>query len=69
MAEKEDKQRLEELRGEQNRLQAQCYLLKTALETNEQQLARIAAVIAEHEAEDTPPSTDTARRVPTEGEE
>lgn len=76
--EKENKKRIEELRGEQIRLQAQCYLLKIALETNEQQLARIGAAIGEHEAggsrtaptegEEQSPA-DTARRIPTEGEE
>jgi len=51
---KEDKKRLEELRGGQIRLQAQCYLMKKGLETNEQELSRIAAVIAEYEAEEAP---------------
>jgi len=50
---KEDKKRLEELRGEQIHLQSQCYLLKKGLEVNEQKLAQVIAVIAEYET-DTP---------------
>lgn len=49
-----NKKRLDELHGEQMRLQAQCYLLKVALETNERQLALTTAAIGEHKAEKKP---------------
>jgi len=52
--EEKNKKRIEELRGEQARLQAQCYLMKVGLEANEKQLALIGAVLAELEAEKTP---------------
>jgi len=52
--EKENKKRIEELRGEQIHLQSQCYLMKVVIEANEKKLALIAAVLAELEAEKTP---------------
>ena len=61
---KEDKKRLEDLRGEQIHLQSQCYLMKKGLEANEQmkkgleaneqKLAQVIAVIAEYETAETP---------------
>ena len=50
---KEDKKRLEDLRGEQIHLQSQCYMMKVAIEANEKRLGQVAVLIAEYEA-DTP---------------
>ena len=56
MNEKE-KKRIQELLGKQNQLQVQCYLMKKGLEVNEQELARIAAVLAEYETGGNPPQS------------
>lgn len=53
--EKEDKKRLEDLKGEQIHLQSQCYLMKKGLEANEIRLGKVVALIAEYEAEDDTP--------------
>ena len=46
-----NEKRLEELQGEQIRLQAQCYQLLKALEATERQLELVAAALGEHTQE------------------